>query len=147
MTQSKMTPEQAKALLESLFALPDATKSKKAAPTKTKAAAKPTDAPTSKIPPSFKPALMVVEHIVQSCTTCGSTHEHIRSRRIRFESKDAKAIEVQVSIPPIEELPRRIDMLWETTNICPTCIRANDSVDTWLESLTQGPTQLELFHG
>jgi hypothetical protein len=146
MTQ-KLTPEQTKALLDSLFALPDKVAKKKAdkkqAPTPTPRAATPVQRS-----PAFKPALAIIEVVHQHCTTCNSEHQYIRSRRVRFESVRDTDLHTAVEIETvtIENLPRRIDTTYEDTNICPTCLMLSTMFEDYL-AVAERPIQMELFHG
>lgn len=151
---AKLTPEQAKALLDSLFAMPDKPKpaaKPKSAPA-TPAAKSPVPAPAStpvQRNPHFIPTLSIVEVRHQRCTTCGSTHSHISSRRVRFEARRAPTLHTAIEIPTIvpETLPRRVDHIYEDTDICPTCLMVSEGIENILVTTEQAGTQLELFHG
>lgn len=143
-----LTPEQAKSLLDSLFALPDKV-------AKPKAVKKP-EAKTEGIPlathiaikATHKPVLCITEVVHQLCTTCNTEHKYIRTRRVRFEDpkKGAQgtAFEIRTLVP--EDLPRRVDHSYETTEICPTCLEFSTMFEDYL-AVAQRPIQLELFHG
>lgn len=150
MTQ-KLTPEQTKSLLDSLFALPDKVK-KESTPKKPKQSGEPS---INKIAtavnrnPAFKPVQSIIEVVHQECTTCGTTHQYVRSRLVRFEQTNPNgnlrtAYEVETVVP--ENLPRRVDHTYTDTNVCPTCLTLSRDFEDFL-AVAERPIQKELFHG
>ena len=146
-----LTPEQAKAMLDSLFALPD-----KVAKPKTKAPAKAASATPAVPKPKpirttlgltsagFLPAMRLHTIVHQHCTCCGSDTEYILPAVIRFESRRNTAIEIPASVE--QHLPISILEKWEEVTQCPVCIRLSRSIDDLL-AFSPSPIQLELFHG
>jgi len=147
-----LSTEERKALLESLFAMPD--KAKKDG--KKKEPKKPSTPETGvneialavNRNKAFKPTLAIIEIVSQTCTTCGSVHQYVQSRRVRFEAKAKSelhtAYEVQTIVP--ENLPRRVDHTWTSTEVCPTCLEFSTMFEDFL-AIADRPIQKELFHG
>jgi hypothetical protein len=157
MTTKKLTTEESKALLDSLFALPNkVAKVKKAtvrATATVRAKVKEHSAAGERATPiqrnrNFKPTICIIEVVHQVCTTCGSEHSFVQSRRVRFEGKNSgdlhTAYEVETVVP--EKLPRQVDNTYSTTEVCPTCITLSRNIDDFL-SIQQPYVQMELFHG
>lgn len=149
MTQ-KLTAEQSKAILDSLFALPDKVKKEPKPATK-----KSTEPSINAVAlavnrnHAFKPVLAIIEIVHQHCTTCGTEHQYARSRLVRFEQTNGKgdlrtAYEVETVVP--ENLPRRVDHTTEETNVCPVCLEFSTMFEDYL-AVAERPIQLELFHG
>jgi hypothetical protein len=143
-----LTPEQAKAMLDSLFAMPDKGKGKKA-PAKTKPAA--TQTPVRKPHPrtilgltsaGFLPALKIITVMHQHCDTCGGDHEYALPAVVRFEGKNASAREIPAAVEAI--LPVTIKDEWQHTQYCPQCVRLSRNLED-LMTLREGGIQLELF--
>lgn len=146
---TKLTAEQSKALLDSLFALPDKTPKVKAAKPKT-----PTEPSINQVAAAinrnhaYKPTLSIIEVVHQLCTTCGSEHQFVRNRLVRFEAVKKgdlhTAVEIETVVP--ENLPRRVDHTYTNTNVCPTCLMFSTAFDDFL-AVAENPIQQELFHG
>lgn len=144
-----LTPEQAKAMLDSLFALPD-----KVAKPKTKAPAKAASATPAVPKPKpirttlgltsagFLPAMRLHTIVHQHCTCCGSDTEYILPAVIRFESKHNTAIEIPASVEA--HLPVSVTEKWEDVAQCPKCIRMSRVIED-LTALSDAPIQLEFF--
>ena len=144
---TKLTSEQAKGLLDDLFNLPDA-QPKAKAPKAPKAVKAPTGITPARITTLGKPVLSIIEVVTQECTTCGGVHEFIRGRRVRFEQKGGASYEYCTVVT--DNLPRRVDQIWERTDVCPTCIKLSTHVEDYLAALNGVETtyvQGELFHG
>ena len=144
-----LTPEQAKAMLDSLFALPD-----KVAKPKTKAPAKAASATPAVPKPKpirttlgltsagFLPAMRLHTIVHQHCTCCNSDSEYILPAVIRFESKRNTAIEIPASVHM--HLPVSVIDKWEDVAQCPKCIRMSRNIDD-LFALSPTPVQGSLF--
>jgi hypothetical protein len=143
-----LTPEEKKALLESLFAMPVAHKAK---PKKEKPSI-PKPSGISKIAsafrpstiarylPGFTPATRIITIVKQECTSCGGQTEFSRTAVIRH-TKAARAVELDAVM--YEQLPTTIREEWEFTNHCPSCLRLDQNLEPALKVFTN--PQLELF--
>lgn len=148
MTQ-KLTAEQAKSILDSLFALPD--KAKKEPKPKAKKPLENINAIALAVNKNhaYKPVLSIIEVVHQNCSTCGETHKFVRARLVRFEQSNPKgdlrtAYEIETVVP--ENLPRRVDHTYTTTDVCPTCLEFSTMFEDYL-AVAERPIQKELFHG
>lgn len=144
---TKLTPEQAKLILDSLFAMPDKEKKPKEKPAKKQAEPKFEATPVQRNR-NYAPALGIIEIRQQVCSTCGSRHEYVVSRRVRFEARAKGDLHTAIELPTIvpENLPRRVDYTYETTNVCPTCLKISSLIEDYM-AVERGPVQQELFHG
>jgi len=148
-----LTPEQAKAMLDSLFALPD-----KVAKPKTKAPAKAASATPAVPKPKpvrttlgltsagYLPAMRLQTIMHQHCTCCGGDAEYILPAVIRFESRRNTAIEIPASVHM--HLPVSVIDKWEDVAQCPKCIRMSRNIEDTLSdilSLPAIPVQGSLF--
>lgn len=147
-----LTPEQTKAMLDSLFALPD-----KVAKPKAKAPAKAASAPATPRPRSprttlgltsagYLPAMKLQTIMHQHCTCCNSDTEYILPAVIRFEGRKAAAIEIPASVEM--HLPVSVKEDWQTVQQCPKCIRMSRNIEDTIQGLLDIPSparQLELF--
>lgn len=145
-----LTPEQARAMLDSLFALPDKEKAKpkakaKASPT-SQAASTPRRAPARTTlgltSAGFLPAMRLHTIMHQHCTCCGGDTEYILPAVIRFESKRNTAIEIPASVEA--HLPVSILEKWEDVAQCPSCIRMSRNIED-LCAFSDTPIQGSLF--
>lgn len=132
-----LSAEEAKKLLDSLFALPDkAEKKPKAKPAVKTAAPSVMLAPkgsNKQIGPRFSPALRITEVVTQECRTCGGRHEYVRPSVIRYEDKkDTLCAAREIPTAVLETLPHSIIDAWETVDQCPSCIKLGPLVDTAL---------------
>jgi len=144
-----LTPEQIKALSDSLFALPDAVKAAKKAPAAKTATALPPVKPqrlrtilalTSK---GYLPALKIISIIHQDCGCCGGQSEYILPAVIRFEqTRNGAAIEIPASVE--EHLPVSIKEEWQSVSQCPKCIHLSRNIDDFI-CMQPMHMQLELF--
>lgn len=144
-----LTPEQAKAMLDSLFALPD-----KVAKPKTKAPAKAASATPAVPKPKpirttlgltsagFLPAMRLHTIVHQHCTCCGSDIEYMLPAVIRFEHKRNTAIEIPAAVEA--HLPVSVTDKWEDVAQCPKCIRMSRMIED-LTALSDAPIQLGFF--
>lgn len=144
-----LTPEQAKAMLDSLFALPD-----KVAKPKTKATTKAASATPAVPKPKpirttlgltsagFLPAMRLHTIVHQHCTCCGSDVEYMLPAVVRFEHKRNTAIEIPASVEA--HLPVSVTDKWEDVAQCPKCIRMSRMIED-LTALSDAPIQLGFF--
>lgn len=147
---AQMTAEETRKLLDDLFALPDREKAKKK-DSKPKAPPKATASAPVKVqctPQAWKPQASIIEVVHQQCTTCGSEHQYLRNRLIRFEARAKGTLHTAIEIETltIERLPREVDHTYEDTNVCPSCVVLSRNIDD-ICALTSAPQQMELFHG
>lgn len=143
-----LTPEAAKAMLDSLFAMPDKVK----APAKPKVAkskaevkvpAQPSPRTTLGLTSAgYLPALKIQRIINQHCNCCGSDREFMQPALVRFEHKKGTAIEIPAAVEM--HLPVTVTESWENTPQCPDCIRLSRNLEDII-GLRQGAFQLELF--
>lgn len=144
-----LTPEQAKAMLDSLFALPD-----KVAKPKTKAPAKAASTTPAVPKPKpirttlgltsagFLPAMRLHTIVHQHCTCCNGDTEYILPAVIRFESRRNTAIEIPASVEA--HLPVSVTEKWEDVAQCPSCIRMSRAIED-LIVLSPTPIQGSFF--
>ena len=146
-----LTPEQAKAMLDSLFALPDKEKAKpkakaKASPASSQAASTPRRAPArttlALTSAGFLPAMRLHTIVHQHCTCCGGDTEYILPAVIRFESRRNTAIEIPASVEA--HLPVSVTEKWEDVAQCPSCIRMSRAIED-LIVLSPTPIQGSFF--
>lgn len=145
-----LSAEETKSLLDSLFALPDKEVKKakpKAAPATRKPA--PVGAPSgsrvtvASVTRGFIPALKIKEIVVQECETCGTRHEYLRNRLVRFDGPKNAALELPTCV--VEALPISISEVWEKTSECPTCLRLGLQVEVSLDVASPSYVQMDLF--
>lgn len=144
-----LTPEQTRAMLDSLFAMPDKVKVKVTPKAK---AASPAKAPTRKPPAirttlglttqGFLPAMKLLTIMHQHCDCCNSDAEYILPAVIRFESKKGVAIEIPAAVEA--RLPVSVKEDWQTVQQCPKCIRISRNIQDMFAFATTY-TQMELF--
>ncbi len=141
-----LTPEQAKSMLDSLFAMPDkVAKPKQVTQAKPKTVAvKPARIRTTLglTAAGFLPAMRKLTVMHQHCATCNSDTQYILPAVIRFEDKKGVAIEIPASVA--EHLPTTVITDWQTVHQCPVCLAMSRNIED-LMCISASPTQMELF--
>jgi hypothetical protein len=143
-----LTPEQTRAMLDSLFAMPDKAKVKPKAkpssparvPTPRPLAIRTTLGLTSQ---GFLPAMKLLTIMHQHCDCCNSDSEYILPAVIRFESRKGAAIEIPAAVE--QHLPVSVKEDWQTVQQCPSCIRISRNIQDLFSFAEPGCTQMELF--
>lgn len=96
----------------------------------------------------WSPTFIRYSIIKQECTTCGNIVEFAATRRVVLQSKLNSSFKQEITtlLPYPLELPDDVELLYETTDFCPSCLRIAQLAEISLHAVRKERTgQMELF--